>query len=64
MGNATPPEQIADEWNLQKSTLKKADAAAKKLPAGGTLSDPRPFYFDKLTKAQQTLTHYWFDTCA
>ena len=63
MGDATPPREIAKPWALQKKTLRQIQAAAKKLPDGGMLSDPRYGPDATLDRAQDTLTDYWFAHC-
>ena len=63
MGDATPPPEIAKPWALQQKELREIRAAAKKLPDGGTLSDPRYGSDALLEKAQDTLTDYWFAHC-
>jgi hypothetical protein len=57
------PGRIGKPWALQKKELRQIRAAAKKLPDGGMVSDPRFGPDAKLDKAQDTLTRYWFAHC-
>lgn len=66
MGAATPPQDLTGAWTARKRYLTRIQAAAKKLPAGGTFdatTDPSLISDPAADKASKKLTDYYFDTC-
>jgi hypothetical protein len=64
MGDATPPQEIAAEWEVRKDYLTDFKAAAEKLPDGGKFSGGSVAGDESTTAASKKITDYWFDTCA
>lgn len=65
MGDATPPEELATDWQARKDFLTDFKAKAEKLPDGGKFGPESAAIDDaKNNAASKKITDYWFDTCA
>ena len=63
MEGVTPPEEIADAWQTRTKFLDKVAAAVDELGAGENLNDPELISNPEASKASETITDFYFDSC-